>query len=75
MGKPNAIVNGWLQLRFSVQQSAETTPGAGGPGPAKFSNFAGSFVPWLDLFQACAGRVAEWFKAPVLKTGRRETVS
>ena len=42
-------------------------------GPAavlNFSSFAGSFAARLDLIQSVAGRVAEWFKAPVLKTGK-----
>jgi hypothetical protein len=59
MGSADAMVNKTLQYIASV---------VGGTGIIQV--LQGSFVPPTDLSRSRAGRVAEWFKAPVLKVAR-----
>jgi hypothetical protein len=59
MGSADAMVNKTLQYITSVVGGREF-----------IQVLQGSFVSPTDLSRSRAGRVAEWFKAPVLKTGK-----
>src|ERR1700676_1326803 len=78
MGGPRAIVNGPLQngpfggfalpaLRFYGRRN---TFARGGGFGRNYSVFAARFWPLCPGPKLKSGRVAEWFKAPVLKTGK-----